>query len=152
MDQPENATAMNPQLAAFLALWRTKTDGTALPARADFSMEDLRPFLGRIGILDVVDGGADFRFRVYGSNIATAYKGEMTGKSVQEYRSNFRDVIVPGYRRCFETREPRYDILKIDDEAMLYRWERIVVPLAADGRTINMLMVCTTDQLYQERG
>lgn len=152
MDQPADVAAMNPMLAGFLALWRAKSNGSSLPARAAFSMEDLRPYMGRIGILDVLEGGADFRFRVYGSNIAAAYRGEMTGKSVRDYRPNFRDAIVPGYRRCFETREPQYDVLEIDDELMLYRWERVVVPLSADGHAVNMLMVCTTDQIYQERG
>jgi hypothetical protein len=141
----------HPKLVAFLDLWQSKRRGNAHPARADFSMEDLRPFLGRIGILDVVDGGADFRFRVYGSAIANAYKGEMTGKSVNDYRSNFRDIIVPGYRRCYETGEPQYDVLEVDDDLMRYRWERVVVPLAADGRTVDMIMVCTTDQFYEDR-
>lgn len=147
-----DVTAIDPMLAAFLALWRSRIQAARIPARADFPMEDLRPFLGRIGILEVIGGGADFRFRVYGSNIAAAYRGEMTGKSVQEYRPNFREVIVPGYRRCFQTREPQYDVLEISDETMFYRWERIVVPLSADGSAVNMLMVCTTDQISRPRG
>lgn len=152
MDQPADVAAMNRMLAGFLALWHRKTDGSKLPARAAFSMDDLRPFMGRIGILDVLEKGNDFRFRVYGSNIAAAYRGEMTGKSVRDYRPNFRDAIVPGYRRCFETREPQYDVLELDDDLMFYNWERVVVPLSADGHVVNMLMVCTTDQICRQRG
>src|SRR5262249_10216381 len=71
-----------PNLLAFYALWRAKCRGDALPARADFTVDDLRPFIGRIAILDVIDGGQDFRFRLYGTQIAEEYQGEMTGKSV----------------------------------------------------------------------
>jgi len=144
-------TPKNPRIAEFLRLWQSKLRGDSLPARSDFTMEDLRTFLGRIGILDVVDAGADFRFRLYGSSVASAYKGEMTGKSVSDFRPNFRAAIVPGYRRCYETRQPHYDLLEIDDPVMLYKWERIVVPLASDGRTVDMLMVYSSDLIYQDR-
>lgn len=151
MTPGQDFTPRNAGIADFLRLWQSKRRGDALPARADFPMEDLRPFLGRIGILDVVDAGADFRFRLYGSNVASAYKAEMTGKSVTEFRPNFQAAIVPGYRRCFETRQPHYDLLEIDDPIMLYKWERIVVPLSSDGRRVDMLMVYSSDLIYQDR-
>ena len=60
----------NPKLLDFYALWRGKCGGGRLPARTDFTLEDLRPYIGRIAILDVIDGGSDFRFRLYGTQIA----------------------------------------------------------------------------------
>jgi len=141
----------NPKLLDFYALWRGKCSGGRLPARTDFTLEDLRPYIGRIAILDVIDGGRDFRFRLYGTQIAEEYKGEMTGKSVTAFRANFFAAIVPGYRRAVETRQPHYDAPEIDDALMLYKWERLVVPLASDGTTIDMIMVCSIERIYKHR-
>jgi hypothetical protein len=128
-----------------------KRRGGLIPARIDFSMEDLRPLMGRLAILDVIDGGEDFRFRLYGSNIANAYRGEMTGKSVRDYRPHFYAKIAPGYRDCVARRMPVYDELEVDDQMMLYRWERLVLPLAADGTTVNMLLVASITLEYQDK-
>jgi hypothetical protein len=141
----------NPKLLEFYALWHAKCRGDSLPARADFTLDDLRPFIGRIAILDVIDGGSDFRFRLYGTQIAEEYQGEMTGKSVFAFRANFYQAIVPGYQRAVETREPHYDVPEIDDERMYYKWERLVVPLASDGTIIDMIMVCSLEQIYKQR-
>src|SRR5690242_15534169 len=112
---------LNPRLLEFYALWRAKCHDGKLPGRADFSLEELRPYVGRIAILDVIDGGVDFRFRLYGTGIAEEYRGEMTGKSVSAFRANFYEAIVPGYRRTVATKAPHYDLPEIDDALMHYK-------------------------------
>src|SRR3546814_18454171 len=44
----------------------------------------MRPALGHIMLLDVLDGGADYRYRVYGSEIAQRAGFDMTGKCTSE--------------------------------------------------------------------
>ncbi len=139
-------------LLAFHQLWQSKCAGERLPARADFSLQELRPFMGNVAILDVIDGGADFRFRLYGSGIAESYQGDMTGKSVREYRPEFFDRLAPGYRDCIARRAPRFDRFEVDDSRMLFRWARVVLPLASDGHHVDMLMVLVHRQVYQPRG
>lgn len=132
-------------------LWQAKRHEDRLPARADFGFDDLRLLMGRIAILDVIDGGADFRFRLYGSNIASAYRGEMTGKSIRAYRPHFYAKIAPGYRKVVATRQPRYEEIQVDDEMMLYRWQRLVLPLASDGATVDMLLVASITLQYRAK-
>lgn len=139
------------RLVDLYRLWQAKRRGGGIPARSDFGLDDLRTLMGSIAILDVIDGGADFRFRLYGSNIASAYRGEMTGKSVRDYRPHFYAKIAPGYLRCVDTRTPHYDEIEVDDQMMLYRWERLVLPLAADGTTVDMLLVASITLEYQDR-
>lgn len=133
-------------------LWQAKRGGEGLPTRGDFGIDELRPLMGRIAILDVIDGGVDFRFRLYGSSIASAYRGEMTGKSVSAYRPHFYAKIAPGYREVVATRQPRYDEIQVDDEMMLYRWERLVLPLGNGGTEVDMLLVASITLQYQEKG
>ena len=140
-----------PLLGDLYRLWQAKRRDARIPARSEFSLDELRPLMGRLAILDVIDGGADFRFRLYGSNLANAYRGEMTGKSVREYRPNFYATIAPGYLRCVTTRAPHYDRLEVDDRLMLFRWERLILPLASDGTTVNMLLVASITLEYHDK-
>jgi hypothetical protein len=70
---------------------------------------------------------------------------------VTAFRANFYETIVPGYRRAVAARQPYYDVPEIDDEQMYYKWERLVVPLASDGTTVDMIMVCSLEQIYKQR-
>ena len=142
----------DPRLIDLYRLWQAKRSDARIPARIEFGLDELRPLMGRIAILDVIDGGADFRFRLYGSNIANAYRGEMTGKSVREYRPHFYATITSGYLQCVASRAPHYDRLEVDDQMMLYRWERLILPLAADGTTVDMLLVASITLEYQDKG
>jgi hypothetical protein len=142
----------NPQLRAFRDLWESKRRGGRLPARTDFDIDDFKPFLGRVAMLDVVDGGRDFRFRLYGTVILDQYKREMTGKLASEFRPDFIVPIMKGYKAAHDTKRPHVDRIDIDAPDMHYVWDRIVVPLASDGATVDIILVYSQDLLYERRG
>jgi hypothetical protein len=149
---PMTEDIANPQLRAFRDLWESKRRDGKLPARADFDIDDFRPFLGRIVMLDVVDGGRDFRFRLYGTIIVDEYKRDMTGKLASEFRPDFREPIMRGYKAAHDTKRPHVDRIDIDAPDMRYVWDRIVVPLAGDGETVDIILVYSQDLVYDWRG
>src|SRR3546814_16038514 len=73
-----------PQLSFLLRYWLglQDSDGRVAPDRID--PMQMRPALGHIMLLDVLDGGADYRYRVYGSEIAQRAGFDMTGKCPSE--------------------------------------------------------------------
>lgn len=131
---------------ALEALWHAKHVNNRIPARGDFSLEELAPFMGRLALLDVVDGGRDFRFRLFGTGIADDYRAEMTGKLVSEYRDGYREPILRGYTAALETRRPYRDVVEVIDGFRQVTWSRLVLPLAREGIDVEMLMV-----MIQER-
>src|SRR5260221_4950505 len=65
---------------AFLAQhWSELSSGPGLPHLCRIDPFELHPALGYIMLLDVVDGGHDFRYRLYGSVVAQLSDLEMTG-------------------------------------------------------------------------
>ena len=62
-------TMGHPRLAALARLWSRKANGADLHGRVDFDPVELRPWLGRIILLDVVDGGRDFHYRLFGAEL-----------------------------------------------------------------------------------
>lgn len=75
-----------PELHALMALWREKALAAGgLPARADFDMRALKPFLRNIGFLESTSDGR-LRFRLFGSALVELF-GERTGQHLDQMTS-----------------------------------------------------------------
>lgn len=78
-----------PELQALTRLWHEKANARgSLPARGDFDMRSLKPFLRNISFLER-SGPEDaprFRFRLFGSALAELF-GERTGQYLDEMTS-----------------------------------------------------------------
>lgn len=93
----------HPMVSAFGALWRRKRRGDDLPRRADFAMEELAPWFGHVIIMDVIDGGRDFRYRLIGTSITGFLDRDYSRRLVSEcdYGDDdlSRDKIFDTFRR-----------------------------------------------------
>lgn len=131
-------------IVAFAAHWQGKrpADG-GLPARAGLDPIEMKRWLGNLSILDVIDGGRDFVFRLYGSVLAQAVGFDMTGKSARDYPGERNNVLVDSYRAVLAARRPLLSsvVVRFTGRPVMPAWERIVAPLARDGVTIDKLIV-----------
>lgn len=66
-----------------LARWYFDLGGD-LPDASLIDPVDLRAHLGHLMILDVLEGGVDFRYRVYGSDLANRAGFDLTGKRLSD--------------------------------------------------------------------
>ena len=135
-----------PELCAAREVWRARCRPGHLPAREDFTLQTLKPFLREILIVEVVNApgapsGRRYLHRLVGSNTA-ARIGELTGKFLDEalpepiFRKTvaFFDAVVD--HRC-----PMRILTDFDLRAVSHmRGETFAAPLAADGVTPNMMM------------
>jgi len=92
----------NPQLARLLDYCRALAGQHALPLADDFRPRDVRWALGWISLIDVLDRGADFRFRLFGTMCQSVYGLDLTGKKLSEIercgtftglRGNYEEVV-----------------------------------------------------------
>ncbi|MGQ0742711.1 MAG: PAS domain-containing protein [Alphaproteobacteria bacterium] len=72
-------------LKALLTLWSQKRGERKMPLRTDFTPHDMRAYLRRVHLYDVLDGGRDFRIRVMGTSLAIGLGSDPTGKLVTQY-------------------------------------------------------------------
>src|SRR5690348_5030782 len=68
-----------PQLRFLLRYWQDLRGSRALPPAREIDAIEMRPALGYISLLDVVDGGRDFHYRLFGSIVAGVSGFDMTG-------------------------------------------------------------------------
>src|SRR5262245_53572554 len=88
-DRPPASLAAPPdireqRLRGLWEYWSGKRDGVALPGRAAISPLEMRPWLGNLLLMDVVDGGRDFRYRLHGTQLVQLFGADLTGKLVGE--------------------------------------------------------------------
>jgi hypothetical protein len=129
------------RLVELLAWWTAHCGARPMPSRADFEVSELKPWLGNIHLIDVEEGGAEFRYRVYGSNIAQYFGRDLTGLTTAVARSATRDIVRSEYMTVVRERRP---MLVQRERSIAGRdtpVERLILPLSADGAGVDKLMV-----------
>ena len=139
---PNNAPVLFHSL---VQLWDVRRGSRAMPARRDFPVEDLRPWLGRLALIDVVDDGTDFFYRLYGSGLAERYGMDLTGKRLSEISPGIQLEVSSGYYQCFSEARPVFSNLRYADRDVFWEWQRLLLPLSADGTSVTMIMMCLHD-------
>ena len=132
----------HPRLQRLYAYWSAKRGGRKMPSRADIDVLDLRYVLGNLMLVEVIGAPPRFRIRVHGNNLSERAGYELTGKMLDELPQNeFRKGVGEKWTEVAATGEPMH----CDDDMRIkgrpYRYESIILPLSADGETVNMELV-----------
>lgn len=72
MPETSGTVITNGRLRELLEYWRSKRGSRLMPARADIDPIEIPTLLPIIGLVDVLDGGARFRFRLLGTEVVDA--------------------------------------------------------------------------------
>jgi len=138
-----------PQLQALVELWAARRRGDLLPCRSDFTDQDLRPWFGNLLMVDVVDGPHQFRFRLMGTSLVDAASRELTGKFFDEVDiSGYEPDVLEDYAETVRRRTPFCKIRHYNPTpgTFMDHWrdyERLLLPLASDGRKIDRILGCS---------
>ena len=121
----------------FLAMhWQTIAAG-GLPHRREIDPFKLRPALGYLMVLEPVEEGRDFRYRLYGATLARISGLDMTRRKASEhpasaYVSEFSIAI---NRAALMARVPIYTTRRPVGAEHAMRWHRLTLPFVDDSGT-----------------
>lgn len=130
------------QLPFVLNLWQSLRDANGRVTPAQIDPFALRPALGYILLIDVLEDGADFQYRLYGSEVARVAGFDMTGKRTSEIvtGSLAGNFYIAGYRALLKRPEPLFTWQEMPMQITINNWDRIVLPLSGpDGRVARIL-------------
>jgi hypothetical protein len=138
---PEPDRLQGPSNRFLLKYWREQGRG-ALPPIAAIDPIRMRPALGRILIVEPVEQGADFRYRLFGSHISALTGFEMTGKLVSAYPGapELVCLALALYRSVLARPEPVMT-MSTPPVAPYARWERIVLPFVDAAGAVTRFVV-----------
>jgi hypothetical protein len=143
---PDPETFPHPLMKHFLATWQQMPHAPdrPIPLAKDFDVFAFRSAIGHMMYLDVIDGGRDFRYRVYGSRIAQFSGFDLTGKNLgkSDAPSISRDFMLACYKALVRRQEPLFTQHKSPRDFLVATWSRILVPLVDEsGATTRLLGV-----------
>jgi hypothetical protein len=123
--------------------WHDRRGGKTLPARSSFDVLDFKYILGKLNLVDVLRDPLRFRYRVHGTSCVTLLGYDMTRKFVDDYPDpTYRARVRRNFTGVVDDREPRCDLGKREiGDGRTIHFEALILPLAADGETVDMLMV-----------
>lgn len=114
-----------------------------LPLASELDPLEVHRALGYLMLLDVLEGGEDFRYRVYGSKIADVVGFDSTGLLVSEtkphpitrllFQAVYRAVMKVG-KPIFTKHEPAMNIAVVT-------WYRLVLPMVDEDGEISQILV-----------
>lgn len=136
----EQVTA--PPLRALLEYWMELREGGVLPAAGRIDPLGMRGALGYVMLVDVVEEGQDFRYRLYGSSLASVSEFDMTGRLLSNHAASayIREFSLATYRAALKRREPVFSEYAPAGTLVIARWQRIILPLAdASGAVLRFL-------------
>jgi hypothetical protein len=126
----------DPILGPALAYWIGKRAGRAIPRKRDIDPVEMpRSILPNLQLIDVIDGGGRFRYRLIGTATVEAYGEDFTGRYPDEmFPAELRDFIHGIYRQVCLWKAPlflsnRYITAKGFELAS----KRIYMPLCDDN-------------------
>ncbi|HEV8389298.1 MAG TPA: PAS domain-containing protein [Dongiaceae bacterium] len=131
-------------LRFLLKFWNDARGPAAMPPVAAIDPLVLKPVLGNIIILDVLERGADFRFRLFGTQVAEAARYDWTGSTVDAMRRILKGpgpaFYLAGYRAVLRRREPLFTVSPAMVIFKSRSWARLVLPLGA-GELVERILV-----------
>jgi len=153
--EPFDTSGWNDRLATLYAHWRAlPRGGRRFPARAAFDPFDIPDALGALWLLDIERDPFRLRYRLVGTRIVAAVGEDATGRYLDELPnadperpldlSRFRLTADTGAATWARTRP---HLLKA---ATWTEVENLVLPLAADGETPDILLCASV--FYKANG
>lgn len=118
--------------------------GRLMPRQDDLHPRDIRWLLGRVYLTDVLDGGRDYRVRLFGVFWQMLGGEDLTGKCFSELEaaSDRLKHLRAAFDTVVATRGPVYSIGKLtwpDCEPVFYH--RLAVPFTMDDHTVSQVLV-----------
>jgi hypothetical protein len=139
---PQPGNLPHEPMRFLLEHWHRLRGARTIPLARDIDALSLRPALGFVSLLDVVDGGTDFRYRLFGT-IPSAVSGfDMTRRLLSQHRASayMVEYFIATYRAILRRAEPLCTEHRPPATIMTNAWHRIALPLGDDDGSITRFL------------
>ena len=141
----------SPVLKLAADYWRSLRNGRRFPARADLRPRDMAEILRDMALVKIIDGGADYEYRIVGDALAQAYALPLQGRRISEI-----SVTAPWFGQIAAT---TYDYVRRSGEPLAMRGrvgcefpeakfvynENVFLPLGASDDAVDHLVIVSTN-------
>jgi hypothetical protein len=145
--------ASHSDIQAMVSYWRGKAGTRRMPQRHDIDPSELKAFLSRITLVDVVPDARQFVYRLVGTEEVASRGSDPTGRSVAEaFFASSAEESLKYYKYVVHYREPycyrgKYEAPDgaVEDQDVIF------LPLSEDGERVNMILLFYYDYTFHSR-
>jgi hypothetical protein len=149
---------MGPEVASESArglvdYWEARRLGRAMPARRDLDVLDLRPWLGRLSLYEVL-GDGDFKIRLRGTTMSLipvpnhASDGPLVSRTKP---ADFAEMGLRHYQQAYALQRPTLHHIELTYDGLAYDYERVTLPLAEGSGLPPMVMTLIAVDVQRSR-
>jgi hypothetical protein len=134
--------AVHPKIARMLGYCRTIVPPDRLPGRAQFDPIAVPALLPNVWLLER-EPGPRFRYRLMGTRVAAAFQSDLTGRYVEDAHTPESAAAMHAYLMgVVDSRRPDFRVGRPNawPIAEFLTLERLYMPLARDGVTVDMIL------------
>jgi hypothetical protein len=138
-------------LGQVLRHWRSARSAWRLPSSESLDpLQILNIARGRAHIVDTSDSDPEgYRFRIWGT--VNSYGGGHDNKILGDMPAgSMRDDAIEDYWEVVTTGVPNYQLINHVEKSLPYSYARLLLPLAADGRRVDQLVVLINERPLPE--
>jgi hypothetical protein len=141
----------SPALKLAAEYWRSRRNGRRFPARADLHPRDMAGILRDMVLVRIIDGGADYEYRIVGDAQAQAYAVPLQGRRISEIAVTapwFGHIAAITYEHVRRSGEPlilRGRVGREFPEAKFVYHESVFLPLGASDDAVDHLLIVATN-------
>lgn len=134
---------LTEEFARLLTLWNARRKQRTLPKRSDFPAEDLRAWMGHLGVVRFRPGLKRFLVELAGSMVVRYDGADYTGKFLEDaVPAHALGPIIKPYDLAIKHRRPVF--ARIAPSILRGRFtyfDRLVLPCGDDGETVDRFIV-----------
>jgi hypothetical protein len=125
-------------LRFLLAYWSTLRGNHAVPHYRSIDPAAMRPVLGFLMVLETIESGRDFRYRLFGSSIARVSGFDMTGRPMSAHPASpyATEFAIASTVASVQGGLPLYTERQPVRAEKTMRWPRLTLPLRDDSNRI----------------
>jgi hypothetical protein len=140
-------SSWNPKIARFFDYWLSIKPARGLPGRQHFDPLDIADIMPRIWMLDVLRDPLRYRYRLVGTKEVATLQREVTGLMFDEVHPHLRGT-GEAFGRLDEVALRGVATYRHGGVVAIHHKEHLdvencVVPLARDGRTVDIILACS---------
>ena len=123
--------------------WQSKLDGRRMAAREDIDPVEITVLLPNLMLVDVLEEGAQFQFRLFGTALTEAMGLDPAGRLLEDVLPSgaYSDYLVGLFKEIVNERRPLYSACEHhDEEGDEQRVLYLMLPLSEDDEAVNMVL------------
>ncbi|MGD0866506.1 MAG: PAS domain-containing protein [Rhizomicrobium sp.] len=127
----------NQKLSTLRALWERKCSGRAMPARAEFDVGVLKPWLGNLALIDIPSN----MIRLCGTSLMSRFGRDATGRNIASLDKVVAASLMSGIDCARTTKSPTDGEYRCIVAGYLVRFQELVLPLSDDGIEVTTILL-----------